>query len=199
METSPDLPCGDSWKLMTVSPSSGGQGHSWSKWNRWGDHHTGWEYLLLQIKFKCLHYLLANLNFQQQNSEWALPPRHTVACSLVGLDGLSERCAQYKKDGCDFAKWRCVLKISDGCPSALAIAENANVLARYASICQQVMLHGNWIRPVQNVGSEFLILNVCMYVARMAWSLLWSQRSFLTETTTWSVASTSQKRLVHQQ
>ncbi|XP_046706090.1 fructose-bisphosphate aldolase B [Silurus meridionalis] len=54
-----------------------------------------------------------------------------------GLDGLGERCAQYKKDGCDFAKWRCVLKISDGCPSALAIAENANVLARYASICQQ--------------------------------------------------------------
>ena len=30
-----------------------------------------------------------------------------------GLDGLSERCAQYKKDGCDFAKWRCVLKIQD--------------------------------------------------------------------------------------
>ncbi|XP_061102060.1 fructose-bisphosphate aldolase B [Conger conger] len=54
-----------------------------------------------------------------------------------GLDGLSERCAQYKKDGCDFAKWRCVLKISDACPSALSIAENANVLARYASICQQ--------------------------------------------------------------
>ncbi|XP_061786676.1 fructose-bisphosphate aldolase B [Nerophis lumbriciformis] len=54
-----------------------------------------------------------------------------------GLDGLSERCAQYKKDGCDFAKWRCVLKISDSCPSALGIAENANVLARYASICQQ--------------------------------------------------------------
>lgn len=57
---------------------------------------------------------------------------------VLGLDGLGERCAQYKKDGCDFAKWRCVLKISDGCPSALAIAENANVLARYASICQQV-------------------------------------------------------------
>uniref|UniRef100_A0AAY4D780 Fructose-bisphosphate aldolase n=1 Tax=Denticeps clupeoides TaxID=299321 RepID=A0AAY4D780_9TELE len=54
-----------------------------------------------------------------------------------GLDGLSERCAQYKKDGCDFAKWRCVLKIAHGCPSPLAIAENANVLARYASICQQ--------------------------------------------------------------
>ncbi|MBN3299409.1 fructose-bisphosphate aldolase B [Amia ocellicauda] len=54
-----------------------------------------------------------------------------------GLDGLGERCAQYKKDGADFAKWRCVLKISDCCPSSLSIAENANVLARYASICQQ--------------------------------------------------------------
>uniref|UniRef100_A0A673VK25 Fructose-bisphosphate aldolase n=1 Tax=Suricata suricatta TaxID=37032 RepID=A0A673VK25_SURSU len=56
-----------------------------------------------------------------------------------GLDGLSERCAQYKKDGADFAKWRCVLKISERTPSALAILENANVLARYASICQQVL------------------------------------------------------------
>lgn len=65
---------------------------------------------------------------------------------VLGLDGLGERCAQYKKDGCDFAKWRCVLKISDGCPSALAIAENANVLARYASICQQVCAQStNWL------------------------------------------------------
>ncbi|KAM9801506.1 fructose-bisphosphate aldolase C-A [Neosynchiropus ocellatus] len=54
-----------------------------------------------------------------------------------GLDGLSERCAQYKKDGAVFAKWRCVLKISDVNPSKLAITENASVLARYSSICQQ--------------------------------------------------------------
>lgn len=54
-----------------------------------------------------------------------------------GLDGLSERCAQYKKDGCDFAKWRCVLKISAHTPSLQSMIENANVLARYASICQQ--------------------------------------------------------------
>uniref|UniRef100_A0A3P9JE61 Fructose-bisphosphate aldolase n=2 Tax=Oryzias TaxID=8089 RepID=A0A3P9JE61_ORYLA len=54
-----------------------------------------------------------------------------------GLDGLSERCAQYKKDGAVFAKWRCVLKISEANPSKLAITENANVLARYSSICQQ--------------------------------------------------------------
>ena len=59
---------------------------------------------------------------------------------FAGLDGLGERCAQYKADGCDFAKWRCVLKITDSTPSQLAIMENANVLARYASICQQVSL-----------------------------------------------------------
>lgn len=61
--------------------------------------------------------------------------RYTVS---TGLDGLSERCAQYKKDGADFAKWRCVMKISETTPSNLCITENAKVLARYASICQQV-------------------------------------------------------------
>merc|ERR1711881_743036 len=53
-----------------------------------------------------------------------------------GLDGLGDRCAQYKKDGCDFAKWRCVLRITKTTPSQLAIDQSAQVLARYASICQ---------------------------------------------------------------
>jgi len=53
-----------------------------------------------------------------------------------GLDDLGKRCAQYKKDGCQFAKWRCVLKIGKNIPSYQAMMENANVLARYASICQ---------------------------------------------------------------
>nr|XP_060612758.1 fructose-bisphosphate aldolase C [Anolis sagrei ordinatus] len=79
-----------------------------------------------------------------------------------GLDGLSERCAQYKKDGADFAKWRCVLKITEHTPSSLAIMENANVLARYASICQQ-----NGIVPI--VEPEILPdgehdLKRCQYV-----------------------------------
>lgn len=79
-----------------------------------------------------------------------------------GLDGLSERCAQYKKDGADFAKWRCVLKITETTPSPLAIMENANVLARYASICQQ-----NGIVPI--VEPEILPdgdhdLKRCQYV-----------------------------------
>ena len=55
-----------------------------------------------------------------------------------GLDGLAERCAQYKKDGCHFAKWRSVLKIQKHTPSYLSMMESANVLARYAAVCQQV-------------------------------------------------------------
>jgi fructose-bisphosphate aldolase, class I len=56
-----------------------------------------------------------------------------------GLDGLGEKCKKYFEQGVRFAKWRSVLKIDskNGCPSALAIEENANVLARYAAICQE--------------------------------------------------------------
>jgi len=69
-----------------------------------------------------------------------------------GLDGLAERCQQYYKDGCTFAKWRCVIKINTplGIPTDVAIQENAQVLARYASICQ-----ANRIVPI--VEPEILI------------------------------------------
>ncbi len=53
-----------------------------------------------------------------------------------GLDGLAERLSDYKKKGAVFAKWRAVYAISDHTPSELAIATNAEVLARYAAICQ---------------------------------------------------------------
>jgi len=58
-------------------------------------------------------------------------------CTTQGLDGLAERCAEYKKGGAQFAKWRCVLKIGPHTPSYQAMLENGNVLARYAMICQQ--------------------------------------------------------------
>lgn len=57
-----------------------------------------------------------------------------------GLDNLAKRAAEFKKGGCEFAKWRCVLNISSHTPSHVALLENANVLARYASICQQAGL-----------------------------------------------------------
>lgn len=53
-----------------------------------------------------------------------------------GLDGLPERLEEYKKCGAVFAKWRAVYTISETTPSPLAIKANAEVLARYAAICQ---------------------------------------------------------------
>lgn len=54
-----------------------------------------------------------------------------------GLDGLPERLAEYKSKGARFAKWRAVYNISATTPSDLAIQTNAEVLARYAAICQE--------------------------------------------------------------
>lgn len=53
-----------------------------------------------------------------------------------GLDGLNERLIEYKKQGARFAKWRVVFTISENTPSCLAIKTNAELLARYAAICQ---------------------------------------------------------------
>jgi fructose-bisphosphate aldolase, class I len=54
-----------------------------------------------------------------------------------GLDGLAERLIEYKAKGACFAKWRAVYNISEHTPSLLAIQTNAEVLARYAAICQE--------------------------------------------------------------
>ena len=54
-----------------------------------------------------------------------------------GLDGLAERLIEYKTKGARFAKWRAVYNISANTPSKLAIDTNAEVLARYAAICQE--------------------------------------------------------------
>lgn len=56
--------------------------------------------------------------------------------STQGLTNLSERCAKYYEAGARFAKWRAVVKIGDGMPSANSIQETAHTLARYASTCQ---------------------------------------------------------------
>jgi fructose-bisphosphate aldolase class I len=53
-----------------------------------------------------------------------------------GLDGLAERLVEYRAKGARFAKWRAVYAITDKTPSMLAIKTNAEVLARYAAICQ---------------------------------------------------------------
>ena len=54
-----------------------------------------------------------------------------------GLDGLRERCAEYRQLGARFAKWRAVITIGDGIPTDGCIRANAHALARYAAICQE--------------------------------------------------------------
>jgi fructose-bisphosphate aldolase class I len=57
-----------------------------------------------------------------------------------GLDGLRERLAEYYKLGARFAKWRAVIDIASGIPSAYAIDANAEALARYATLCQEASI-----------------------------------------------------------
>ena len=53
-----------------------------------------------------------------------------------GLDGLAERLRVYKKQGARFAKWREVYAIEKHVPSQHGIEANAEMLARYAAVCQ---------------------------------------------------------------
>ena len=53
-----------------------------------------------------------------------------------GLDGLADRLKAYRPHGVCFAKWREVYGITDRNPTPLGIEANAEVLARYAAICQ---------------------------------------------------------------
>src|SRR5262245_5552671 len=57
-----------------------------------------------------------------------------------GLDGLRERLAEYKSLGARFAKWRAVITIAPGLPTAYGIDVNAHALARYAALCQEAGL-----------------------------------------------------------
>ena len=54
-----------------------------------------------------------------------------------GLDGLRDRLAEYKKMGARFAKWRAVITIGDGIPTAACIEANVHTLVRYAALCQE--------------------------------------------------------------
>jgi len=91
-------------------------------------------------------------------------------CVTQGIDDLDARCAKYYAAGARFAKWRAVLHIKDvigATPSQLAINENANTLARYASICQanglvpivepEVLMDGDFSVEVAAIATEKVI------------------------------------------
>jgi fructose-bisphosphate aldolase class I len=57
-----------------------------------------------------------------------------------GLDGLSDRLAEYRELGARFAKWRAVFVISGTLPSPACTHANAHSLARFAAMCQEQRL-----------------------------------------------------------
>ena len=54
-----------------------------------------------------------------------------------GLDNLRDRLKEYAQMGLRFAKWRAVITIGEGIPTRACIEANAQVLARYAALCQE--------------------------------------------------------------
>jgi len=57
-----------------------------------------------------------------------------------GLDGLRARLDEYRELGARFTKWRAVVAIGDGIPTAGCIAANAEALARFAALSQEAGL-----------------------------------------------------------
>lgn len=54
-----------------------------------------------------------------------------------GLDGLRRRLQEYRAMGAKFTKWRAVLRIGDGLPSAACVRANAHLLGRFAALSQE--------------------------------------------------------------
>jgi fructose-bisphosphate aldolase class I len=57
-----------------------------------------------------------------------------------GLDGLRKRLEEYVGLGARFCKWRAVINIAAGVPTAGGIHANVHALARYAALCQEAGL-----------------------------------------------------------
>ncbi len=57
-----------------------------------------------------------------------------------GLDGLRDRLAEHYDLGARFTKWRAVITIGHGLPTAFCIDANAHTLARYAALSQEAGL-----------------------------------------------------------
>jgi len=98
-----------------------------------------------------------------------------------GLDGLSDRLAEYVRMGARFAKWRAVITIGDGIPSWGCIHANAHALARYATLCQEAGLVPV-VEPEVLMDGEHTLDQCCQVtdkVLRTVFSELFAQRVML--------------------
>jgi fructose-bisphosphate aldolase class I len=92
-----------------------------------------------------------------------------------GLDGLRARLAEYASLGARFAKWRAVIRIQDGLPSATCLEANAHALARYAALAQEAGLTPIVEPEVLMDGSHDL--ERCAEVTVMALRVVYEQLS----------------------
>ncbi len=64
-------------------------------------------------------------------------PDHPGEKTTKGLEGLDERLKEYKNLGATFAKWRSVYTIGENTPSESLMQANAEIFAKYATLCQE--------------------------------------------------------------
>jgi fructose-bisphosphate aldolase, class I len=79
--------------------------------------------------------IIPGIKLDMGASDMALHPGEKIT---EGLDGLRGRLQAYRELGARFAKWRAVITLGDGIPSQSCIAANAQALARYAALCQEL-------------------------------------------------------------
>ena len=81
--------------------------------------------------------IVPGIKVDKGNIPLALHPGDLIT---QGLDGLAQRLQTYRGQdqgqGARFAKWREIYAIADNSPSASGIVANAEMLARYAAVCQ---------------------------------------------------------------
>lgn len=80
--------------------------------------------------------ILPGIKVDRGPAALALHPGERVT---EGLDGLRDRLLEYRQLGAKFAKWRAVIDIDEvDVPSPCGIRANAQALARYAALCQEL-------------------------------------------------------------
>lgn len=90
-----------------------------------------------------------------------------------GLEGLSERMAEYASLGAKFAKWRAIITISDTTPTPQNILQNAQDLAQYVLECQKAGLVPMVELEVLYDGNH--TIEQCEEVSEMALKILFDE------------------------
>ena len=83
------------------------------------------------------HGIIPGIKVDGGAKNLALSPGEQVT---EGLDGLRDRLSEYFQLGARFAKWRAVITIGPGIPTAGCIEANVHALARYSALCQEASI-----------------------------------------------------------